>query len=528
MRLLRTVALGLAVLPAAAIAAAQPAPRIGTITIRTLNVFSPEEAASGWFYRAADAVHITTRSSVIRGFLLFREGDPYDPEQLAQTERNLRALPFIKFASVTAGPPHEGTVDVEVTTQDGWTTEIGGSFGSKGGTTTYGVNLTETDLLGSGRAVGIGYDKGTERTTRSFEFLDPYLFAPYWSGGLLLATASDGHQQQVEIKRPFYSFTTPWAADLLLDDFTQNEKLYRAGEVDEQFRQHHRGALALYGVALTREAARARRLSAGFDARDDEFRPLPDRLDDVLPAGRKFRYLFVEYDDVANDFLKLNYVNRDLRYEDFNMGRTLTLRAAVSPSALGPARTTGMVSLFGSRGQRIGQMSFVLGSVSYQTRLGPINQNAVLSASGVLVIKFDTRPLQTFVSRLRVDRGWDLDRDVQFFADGMTGLRAYRLHSFEGDKRIILNLEHRIFSGREILHLVAPGAVAFADTGAAVPAGQSLTIRSLKTDVGVGLRFGIPRAPSNNILRIDFAYAFNPDPRGRRGFLASFSSAQAF
>ena len=66
------------------------------------------------------------------------------------------------------------------------------------------------------------------------------------------------------------------------------------------------------------------------------------------------------------------------------------------------------------------------------------------------------------------------------------------------------------------------------DTGAAVPPGQPLTTASFKTDAGLGLRFGIARAPSNNILRIDFAYAFNPDPRGRRGVLVSFSSAQAF
>src|SRR5262249_5068788 len=172
--------------------------------------------------------------------------------------------------------------------------------------------------------------------------------------------------------------------------------------------------------------------------------------------------------------------------------------------------------------------SFLLGRVFYSTRFGPINSNAVLSASGFLAIKFETRPLQTFVSRLRIDRGWDLDRDVQFFADGLTGLRAYRIHSFEGNKRIIWNLKHRVFSGREILNLIAPGAVAFVDTGTAVPEGKPITIRSFKTDAGVGLRFGIARAPSNNILRVDFAYAFNSDPRGRKGFLVSFSSSQAF
>jgi len=527
MRRFPRAASGLLLLLACASASAESL-RVGHITIRSLNVFSPQEAASGWFYRVADALHITTRTATVRRFLLFQEGDVYDPEQLAQTERNLRELPFIKLASVTPTVPHDGVVDVEVITQDGWTTEVGGSFGSKGGVTTYGVNLSEKDLLGSGRTIAVGYDKDAERTTRSFEFKDPYLFAPYWSAELLLATTSDGHQEQLEIQRPFFSFVTPWAADAFVNNVRQNEKLYRDGEVDRQFRQDHRNVRLLYGMALAASATRAQRLTGGYEDAEDSFDTLPSRPLDRPPEDRKFRYLSLRYEDVSNDFLKLNYVDRDLRYEDFNLGRQFSVRLAISPRVLGVDRTTGRVSASAAEGWRLSAGSFLLGRLSYATRFGPVNSNALLSATGFLAIKFDTNPIQTFVSRLQVDRGWDLDRDLQLFADGLTGLRAYRIHSFEGNKRIIWNLEHRIFSGREILHLVAPGAVAFVDTGTAVPEGTPLTIRSFKTDVGVGLRFGIARAPSNNILRVDFAYAFNRDPRGRRGFLVSFSSSQAF
>src|SRR3954453_13439547 len=75
---------------------------IGKITIDSVDVYSHKEASKGWFYRAADALHIETRDPVIRKFLLFREGDVYRPERLAETERALRALHFLKSASVTA------------------------------------------------------------------------------------------------------------------------------------------------------------------------------------------------------------------------------------------------------------------------------------------------------------------------------------------------------------------------------------------------------------------------------------------
>ncbi|HEY8182657.1 MAG TPA: POTRA domain-containing protein, partial [Thermoanaerobaculia bacterium] len=98
---------------------AQPL-RVGKISVEPLDVYSASEKQAGAFYRLADRFHIETRRRVIEKFLLFREGDVYQPERLAETERNLRALGFLKSASVTASAPHDGVVDVRVVTQDSW------------------------------------------------------------------------------------------------------------------------------------------------------------------------------------------------------------------------------------------------------------------------------------------------------------------------------------------------------------------------------------------------------------------------
>jgi len=144
------------------------------------------------------------------------------------------------------------------------------------------------------------------------------------------------------------------------------------------------------------------------------------------------------------------------------------------------------------------------------------------------VRKFNTPLLQTLVSHLQFDEGWNLDREEQFFADGANGLRGYRLHSFEGNKRLVWNLEHRLFSGREILQLASFGAAVFFDAGTATPQGRPLSLSEVKSDIGVGLRVAISRASTNSILRIDAAYPLNPDPLGRKGWLISFSSGQVF
>lgn len=523
----RAVLLGLlAALPGAVLA--QEPLRIGQITIHSLNVFSPEEASRGWLYRAADALHIETRESVIRKFLLFREGDPYDATRLEETERNLRGLPFIKLASVLPGNPHDGLVDVEVSTQDSWTTQPGISYGKKGGVTTYSFSFEEKDLLGTGRSSQISYGSDVDRINRFVEYKDPYLFGPYWNSDFLYSSNSDGTEEAARIGRPFYSFVSPWAADFLLTHLSQDDKLYENGDVSSRFRQSHREFHINYGRAITASDERARRLTAGFELLKDEFEHARDRPDDLLPSNRSFRSLFLRYEDVSNDFIKLNYINRDSRFEDFNLGRSFVATFAVSPAVFGLDRTTESFLVQGSEGWRISPTSFVRADLGFQTRLDGGLENGIASATVSYVRKFDTALLQTLVSHLQYDQGWNLDRDQQFFADGANGLRGYRLHSFEGNKRIVWNIEHRLFSGREVLQLASFGAAVFFDTGAATPEGRPLNLSEFKSDVGVGLRIAISRASSNSILRVDAAYPLNPDPFGRRGWLISFSSGQVF
>jgi hypothetical protein len=57
-----------------------------------------------WAYRAANALHLRTRPWVIRRELLFRTGDCFDPFLLAESERLLRAYPFLARVDIHAVP----------------------------------------------------------------------------------------------------------------------------------------------------------------------------------------------------------------------------------------------------------------------------------------------------------------------------------------------------------------------------------------------------------------------------------------
>ena len=496
--------------------------RIGRITIETHPVYNAADAARGGFYRAANLLHVQTPESLIRRFLLFREGDVYDPAKLAETERNLRLFEFLTSASVTASAPHDGVVDVAVVTEDAWTTDVTGDFSNEGGINTYLVDATQRDLFGTGSALDLRVEQTTERRTNAIEFLSPAAFGPYWNLDALYARSSDGHEEKLALERPLFSYATPWTANLLFDHLLRNERIFADGSVLARFRQQHRELALSRSYDLHSGATGSSRIVGGIDFLDDAFQPLANRPSDLLPDPRRFRFVDVGYESNGFHFLKLDYVDRDRLEQDFNLGHVTTLHAAVSPRFSSDRPLTWRLRAAETIGYAFTPRSFVLASASATTR-APRDRNSIFSFDTRTVTRFDTGLPQAFVARARVDLGWQLDRDVQFFADGQNGLRAYPDFAFEGNRRVILNAEHRVFLGRELLQIFAPSVAVFADSGQAVNG----SFHGMKSDAGVGLRIAIARYDAA-LIRIDYARAFNRSPLNGPGWVLSVATSQAF
>jgi hypothetical protein len=502
---------------------------IGRVVVNTLDVFSPEEVKS-FLNRGANALHVVTRESTVRRLLIFEEGDVYDHAVLEEAERNLRALGLFRSVSIVAGEVHNGVVDVEVNTQDAWTVQIDLSAGSSGGAMRGGIGLGEKNILGLGAQVEVAFAEDQDRTYRSVELLVPNFFLPFATARVLYSSNSDGSERILDVQRPFYSTAAPWSAEIAVADTHRDEFTYdEGGAVRATFGADHFRLFAAYGIALPAQETYASRLSIGLDLREDRFRQASTGEAESLPANRRFRYVFLQYEALHADFLKWNYVNHDDRYEDIGVGPRVLLRLGISPAAFGVAETTGIVVLGLGAGFRVGASGFVQARVAWDSRIGPRLENSLASANVLYVRRFETDPRQTFVAQVSGLRGWNLDGDVQIFADALSGLRAYRLRAFEGDTRIILNLEHRVFSGSQWFGLISPGLAAFFDAGL-VGGGQTRSLRlpDVKMDAGLGLRFAAAWAPVMNVFRIDAGYAFQRDPTGHKGWLISFSTGQAF
>jgi len=325
---------------------------IRRVVVNTAEVFGPEEDR-GFLNRGANALHVVTLESTVRRLLIFEEGDVYDPAVLAEAERNLRALGLFRSVSIVAGEVRDGVVDVQVNTQDAWTVQVGLSAGSGGGDMRGGIALGEKNFLGTGSQLRFAFAKDQERTYRSVELLTPNFLLPFTTAHVLYANNSDGSARILEVRRPFYSTAAPWSAEIAYADTRRDEFTYaEGGAVQSTYGADHFRLLAAYGVALPAEEGNASRLSIGLDLREDRFRAASTggTEPDALPADRRFRYVFLQYEVLHSDFLKWNYVNHDVRYEDIGVGPRLLLRLGISPAAFGVAETTGFRP--GARGLR--------------------------------------------------------------------------------------------------------------------------------------------------------------------------------
>ncbi len=508
-------------------ASAEAPPRIRYIRIETENVF--QDAESSFLARAADAIHGVTRAEVVRRELLFAEGDALDPTKLAETERNLRALGLFRTVTITSQPVGEGEVDVLVRARDSWTTEVSGSLGRAGGKVHYGVSLVEKNLFGQGKKVSLGADERPERSTREVLYSDPQFLGRRLSLDLLYDHNSDGDRRLFDFTSGFRSLDSPAGETLLYDQGRQQTRLYAEGSEIARFAMRTRSYELSGGQRLSAEGDRpVARLFAGYRREEVTFGPVlrePEGF--VLPDERRFGYFFARLELARPVFSVQHDVEFFLRDEDFDLGEALSFELGYSPQVW-RAQEAVRAALQWSHGL-VFPRGFLVGSLTAATRArGGSFENTLAEGQVFGVWRPDERSAQTFAGRVLLSWGERLDKEVQLEADGANGLRAYRLHAFAGDRRLIVNLEDRIRLTPELLHLIVLGAAAFVDAGYAWPPGSPMRLSDLRADAGVGLRVGLPRASRHALVRFDLAYALRPDLKGRRGWLVSFSSSQAF
>lgn len=496
-------------------------PIIDEIEIVVEDVFEDRGTAPDfWAYRMANDLHVKTREHVVRRELLFAKGERVDEEALAQTERNLRALPFLRRARVEAIPIDDHRVLVRVTAADSWSTHPELRLAKVGNEWVWGFGVRERNLLGHGKQLSVLRDSGLDRDETFVFYGDPRFLGSRVATGFLLAEASDGHRMRVSAVRPFFAIDTPWSFRFVFENFDRLDPLYRAGERIDELRHVRRSGEAELARAVRRTATSAVRLHLGyFNAEDD----VGDGAD-----VRRFGVVRFGVSTVSHDFVKLTHLNRFERPEDINLGSQASAFVGVSTPELGGEDQTSYFYVVGARrGFRLNPDGFLLSSASWQAR----RRNDRLE-NHFTVFRLDfvqkLAPKKVILAKTVLHYGRHLDPEIQIRRGADNGLRGYPVRQFNGNRSFLTSVEGRWFLADEIGRLVSVGVAAFADSGFAWPEGQPMALRDLRSNVGVSLLLGSNRiSASRPGVRFDFAYALQP-VEGRSPWLISAGSQIGF
>jgi len=223
-------------------------------------------------------------------------------------------------------------------------------------------------------------------------------------------------------------------------------------------------------------------------------------------------YPWVRFESVQSRYVVEKDLDRIQRSEDLNLGRQYSLLLGLSSPTFGGDGTRWVAQTALSDGWRPTPGQIVLFQLGGSTRWSRGDAENLVAGGRV---RYYLRDLgsQVFYASLGADLAHRLDGEDQLLLGGDSGLRGYPLRYQAGDRRVLLTLEQRFYSDREIFHLVHLGAAAFFDAGQAWFV-DTLTQRDralrqdrkVLKDIGLGLRIASSRSSRGAVLHLDVAF----------------------
>ena len=494
-------------------------PVIGVVEILSREVFDERVDGLSAPFRLGNTVHVRTRDRVVARELLFATGDPLDQELVEQTERNLRALPFLRDARIEITEVdvdqdgHPDRVDVRVTTWDRWSLAPRFDLSQVEDHTIWEIGASEKNLFGWGKAVTVSHRVNLDRTTDQVVYEDHQFFGSRVGLTAAMANLSDGHEQFLLLDRGHLSLQDPWAVSLGGGGFSRTDPLFEGGEEISRLRHRAQWGDVEVGRAIRRRGDHALRVHGAYRWRDE----------DVGDDRRDFGIAEIGLRSVSHRFVRLTHVNQFERTEDINLGALSYVTLGLSSPALGgQAGQIAILSTGYGRGIPLGEQHFVLADVSFQGRHERGGwRNALTQVGGRYLRKHALR--HALVGRAQYRQGHNLDPEIQLLLGAETGLRGYSVRQFAGDRSFLLSMEERWFLADDIGQVLSLGAAAFIDSGFVWPVGAPFNLGDLKTGIGVSLLIGSNRLSSRGGVRVDLGYGLNAVPGSNRWVLVAGS-----
>jgi hypothetical protein len=473
----------------------------------------------------ATAIHTTTQPNIIRRFLLLREGDYCDELRRAESERILRAQPFIAEATVKVVAGSSGGVDLDVVTTDEVALVLTGA--AHAGSPPFRLfRIGDSNLNGEGIYIaGQWRYGGAFRDGYGARFVDNQLFGrPY-------AFRVEGNQNplgddwETEATHPFYT------------DIQRLAWLARAGASDDyvqymnDINSSHALRLArnyfdIGGVIRIGPPGRLSLFGASISGNDERPSNQPVLVTDsgfAVDTNPLLRNRFLPHRIARINTL---WGIRDIGFaqvrgfdaltatQDFPVGFQLGTLFGRSLSVLGSRDddifTAGDLYV-GAAGRNNGLRMQIEGE---GRRNNADNRWDGLLASGQAIQYFKFSQKNSTTASVAFSGGWH--QRIPFnltLSDPVGGVRGFASSNTPGGQRFVAVLESRQVVAKPF-DLGDLGVGAFIDAGRLwagdIPYGVTTPLR---TSFGVSLLAAVP-PKSSRLWRLDLAIAKNPEVGG--------------
>ncbi|MFQ6082993.1 MAG: BamA/TamA family outer membrane protein [Candidatus Aminicenantia bacterium] len=501
--------------------------KIGNIFIINNNIFDTnEERFSGFPYIFINKLHIKTKKSFIQRELLFKTGDNYYPELIEESERNLRRYSFLKSVKIKPEFRDDHKVDISVITEDQWTTGLDIRFKKFKGYSEYGIYLHESNFLGLGRKFNIGYKHTTEKNLGELTYEDPHFLSSRWTLKGNFQETSDGKLKSAQLTYPFYSLLTDWSYGASFYDEKSVDRLYYEGNLGIEIPfQKTEGNVFLARAWGLRKSKKKIWFSLSYYRKHfpEKSRILePFYYQNLKPTERETIILNSTFTLDKFSYQKETFIDKFGRIEDLPIGSSWKVTLGRADRFFGSKDKYNFLSAEYINFSRFGLNKFLVLKGKVETRFTEEELNNTLFKAFVHCY-FKGFSHQTIAFNLMSEFTNKMDQPFQLSLGENNGLRGYSFKRFNGQKKILINLEDRIFTSIKI-YTVALGFAVFFDAGYVWEENEKIDLSDLKSSVGVGIRLGLTKSSGSKVIRIDFAYPL--DGGGR--FSVSFSSGQIF
>jgi hypothetical protein len=489
---------------------------IGKIEIVIGDVFDLTKPSENiWVGRLANHLHASTKETVIRKALLFAEGDPVRERRIYETERLLRALPFVKNAHIDPVVQPDGTVVAMVRIRDAWTTQVNAGYSQVGGQKSMELGVDEKNFLGSGKSVAFDLSKDHERSTWGLSYWDPQLFGSRWTAGAHLQYLTDGFIRSLRVERPFFALDTPWSTGAAFEQRHSSLFIYDLGLQIFQapFTQDE---LRLSGaVALHESNDRVWRGGLLFKRQDTHYGGIvtsdpPSLLPPPALNDRRLRGAAVTLStqkDAFDNFVDIQGMDTP---EDYNLAWTGNLELGMYTRAWGSTMTAPYVRIEAAKGWSSSEDDLTLLTTSLQGRwLGSGMEDGHLALAAIHYNKFESN--QLLAGLVSVELACRPDPENLYYLGGDQGLRGFPNQLHPGDARWSASFEYRYLTEQRWWGLVRLGYSAFVDLGSIRQLGNQGWSR-IYSDLGVGLRLGNLKSTMGRVILLSVAVPLNREP----------------